>query len=943
MTSTLTPLVSLLFGGATLTEHDDLPPGAAHLGCPVWGELQLLADLELRLGLPQPHVAHAVRVQQWSRRLTELETASPGRFYARSHALDSVGTAETLLGWRDELVVAGWNGDAVPNGGDRLETLRQLAEGVELLPGRPDRLRRVEEELRVAVGAPFDALLLAEPRSLWPGRWQRIFTLLEECGTVVGVQNAAFEANAGDSDLACLQSVLRGEAVGSRRLRGDGSLVLLCAETSWELAEATAALLRAWEEPSTTIVRGGEVRPLDYALVKHGLASQGLDATSAWRPALQVLPLATELAFEPRDPYRMLEILTLPGGPFQGFVGGVLAGALAEAPGIGGRPWRQAKEFIAERTCAKVTSDAAAAGTSADDARREADERVASLLERIATWFEKPGLDASRPAPRAALLEVTDRVRTWLRERLAMAQADGPSDAVQTGVAGRADILASAFARAEEFHATLSHESRADLDLVDVRLLLEQVSSGHTLTLATEAVGRIDPVNSPAALRRARDVVVWWHCVGGTEWRPAVRPWRRAELGALHGAGVVLPDMAERLAAEGKSWHNPVLAARKLLVLAMPRWALGQALEPHPVWHEMAARLEADGAALASITIEARDLLAGRAKVLSGTAKPPVRDLGPLPLPPARGEWQLDPRHLGTSIQHSATSLEALVGCPLRWVFSYPARLHAGTLDSIASGPRLSGALGHRLVEELHLSGALATPAALGDAMVAIVDRLLREEAAVLLRPGMTFELAQLRGQLGRAVRSLAETLAESKLTVAGVEVVVEAPWRAGALHGRLDLLLSDESGRDVVLDLKWGALTYRQLLESGRATQLAIYAEARKRATSAREMPAAAYFSLSQGKVLGPAGGPFARGELIDGPPLAETWARLERTVDRVERTVLTGRVAVTGVRSARPLLETIGVGPGELDRHLGNERGAACKYCAYGALCGQKWEGLA
>ncbi len=340
MTSTLTPLVSLLFAGATLTEPDDLPAGTARLGCPVWGSAQLLANLELRLGLPGLPSSRAARVQQWSRRMADLEGARPGRFYARSHALDAIGTAETLHPWRDELAMAGWNGEPLPNGGARIETLRELDEPPDLPPGTPDRLGRVEDELRDATTSLFDALRLAEPRTLWPGRWQRVFALLEELGTSICTTTATFERVPGDSDLARLQALLRQGPVASTpdstlRLRGDGSLVLLRGETSCELADATAALLRAWQEPSspsTAIICGGEKRPLDEALVAHGLASQGLDSTSEWRPALQVLPLAVELAFEPRDPYRVLELLTLPVGPFQGLVGSELAGALALKP-----------------------------------------------------------------------------------------------------------------------------------------------------------------------------------------------------------------------------------------------------------------------------------------------------------------------------------------------------------------------------------------------------------------------------------------------------------------------------------------------------------------------------------------------------------------------------------------------------------------------------------
>lgn len=909
MTLALTPLVSLLFGGPSLTDHDDLAVGAARIGCPVWRASQLLANLELRVGLPKPVRADALRVQQWSRRMGELESEKPGRFYARSYALDPIGTATTVLAWRDALAMAGWNGEAIANGGERLETLRDLA--TELAPGIAERLASVDAELRATKVRPFDALLLTEARSLWPGRWQRLFTLLEELGAKVETREASFDPIAGDSDLARLQRLVKG---GERSpLRGDGSVMLLRAATSWELADATASLLRSWNEPSTVVIRAGETRPLDFALATHGLETQGLDETSPWRPALQILPLAIELAFEPRDPYRLLELLTLPVGPFQGIVGRELASALAEAPGIGGGAWREAKERIVEIT----------------RARADGEERIARYLDRIATWLEAPGLDASRPAPRAELLAVCARVRTWLQRRLAQATEDGDLDA-------NGEILATAYAQASALHEALSHESRDALDLVDARLLVEQVSAGHALSLAIERAGRIDHVDAPAALRRARDVVVWWHCVAGTDWRPAARPWRRSELDALAAAGIHLQDPAERLAADAWSWHGAILAARKRLVLAVPRWAAGEAIDAHPIWHEIVARFGATPADIARVTVDARDLLRGHP-----FAKPEVKDYGPLALPEARSEWKLDPRFLGPAARHSATSLDALVGCPLRWVLHYRGGLNAGALESIASGALLNGKLGHRLVEDLHRAGAFAKPDSLGTAIETALDRLLKAEAAVLLRPGMAFELAQLREQLAAAIVRLSEMLIESQLTVLDVEVEIDTTWRSAALVGRIDVLLRDAAGNEVVLDLKWGRWRYRGLLEAGLATQLAVYAAARKAATSARAMPAAGYFALNKGEVLATSG-PFANIARTLGPSLTETWEKLERTVDRVEKSLATGRVLVTGVKRSVPLVEALGVKEKERDRHLALPVESGCSYCAFGAICGKSWEAM-
>jgi ATP-dependent helicase/nuclease subunit B len=902
----MTPLVSALFRGATLTEHDDLAPGAGLVGRPVWGPTALLANLELRLGLPTPDVNEAVRVQRWSRRLGALQVAG-ARFYTESYRVDPLGTATALLAMRDEMVNAGWNGNTVPGGNERIDTFVELEAGADLPPGPADRVRLVEDELRRLRVRPLTELRLAEPPSVWPTRWRRVFALLEELGVPVREAKVTF-AGEGDSDLARVQALLRGDTgQEARALTGDGTLVLLRAETSSELAVALAALLRKWNQPSTAILRGGEAHLLDDALVAQGQPSIGVVSASAWRPAAQVLPLAIELAFEPRDPYRVLELLTLPIGPFEGLVGRELASALSDSPGIGGPPWQAAKEKIAEFT----------------------NEDAEAKLARITEWLETPGHKGT--APRAALVAIANRVCTWLQTRLAVERK-------KEGNPARVDVLGAAFSQAQAFREALSHDPRESLDLIDARLLVEQVSGGLGLELSAERAGRIDPVDSPAGLRVARDHVVWWHCVSGTEWRPAARPWRRSEVTALGAADVALLDPAERLVAEAKSWRQVVLAARKRLVLAVPRWAAGEALEPHPIWDEIVARLGASDASLARVTVEARALL----QKCVPTCTVDTVDRGALALPEARAEWHLAGANLPAAAHHSASSLDALVGCPLRWVFNYPAGLRSGSIASLPRSPMLEGTLGHRLVESLHDDGGLKRSADLSVRLDTNLQRLLREEASVLLRVGMTFELAQLRKQLATSVTSLVELLADSGLSVVDVESKVVVAWRSGELEGRLDLLLHDSKGREVIIDLKWGGKKYGDLLVGGQAVQLAVYTAARRLKTGAKKLAPAGYFSLSRGEMFTLEDKSFAGVRPVAGPPLEQLWDRLERTVDRVEASLANGRVPVTGVRSSRSLLEALRVPETKRESHLEPEAGAACKYCSYSALCGRDWENL-
>ena len=150
-----------------------------------------------------------------------------------------------------------------------------------------------------------------------------------------------------------------------------------------------------------------------------------------------------------------------------------------------------------------------------------------------------------------------------------------------------------------------------------------------------------------------------------------------------------------------------------------------------------------------------------------------------------------------------------------------------------------------------------------------------------------------------------------------------------------MDLVLRDAGGDHIVLDLKWGANRYRDLLRLGNAVQLAIYAAVKRLVMGIPELPTAAYFSLSKGELLATDVSRFATGRAVDGPGLSDTWSRLERTVDEVERALARGEIPVTGVRQALPLLDAVNVPEPERGRYLDLGKEAACTYCRHPSLC--------
>jgi hypothetical protein len=366
-------------------------------------------------------------------------------------------------------------------------------------------------------------------------------------------------------------------------------------------------------------------------------------------------------------------------------------------------------------------------------------------------------------------------------------------------------------------------------------------------------------------------------------------------------------------------------------LLIVPARHEGEATVPHPFYDELAAALDLRPADLAAITLHARDLLSPEWPSLGTLSAPSVDRLDPLALPVERVAWQVDPALLAAGTA-SARSLETLLGCPLKWALDHRVRLRGSNTAHSVPLHRLSGTLGHRLIEEL-----FETP---GEEERApdVLDRLIATEAATLLQPGMSFEREQIRHDLLEAAAGLAQFLRDTGYRIVAVEQADTAPWMGGELRGTLDLILERERD-ELVLDLKWGRSRYRELLEKGLAVQLAVYAFIRSRQRGGRA-PATGYFSLSYASLLTTHALSSARVVRVEGPNAEQVWQRVSATFEALSRVLERGRLPVTGVRRALPLLEVAGVT--EPDQHLATPAGAACEYCDFGALCGRTFREL-
>ena len=918
----LTLLLSARDGG-TAWRHL-LAEGEARAGFEPVGPLGLARRLGRILGIPAETADAPERLASYGLRLDAHDDRT--RSYSASRKQDPFGVARYLLALRDGLRLLGWDGRAL-HGSARLLDLAAL----ELLsPPLPPGLPEVLAELTAGVAAtgtlPFAVRIeLCDSRRAFPPLFRRLLEALAAAGARV-VDAAEPDALApSDTDLGVVQRALLGGNHERPALRGDGSFLLLEADTALEAAELTASLARTRPLEHATFVVPTEPATLDVALARQGLSTLGVPSASHLRPHLQVLPLRLALAFGPQDPFRAAELLLLPGGPLPGHVQRALLGALGEMPGVGSPSWSEAVEKAVAAEGARAT----AAGKDASAASAAG----AALRERIDAWFggELHGPVAGIPASAAAAL--CAKVATWAGGRvkgaLDHAAAEPDSDALDDSALWS---HAAAVARTLEqlLVARPPGERLSQQALMQLHELA--VGSGSELAAFEGESGRPAVASQPAAVTAPCAEVFWWGFVADADAGPAPDPWTGVEGEALRRAGVALPDPGEQRGLEAEGWRRPVLAARQRATLVRWRLAGTDAAGPHPFLDELSSRL--DEGALDACTVASEHVLTGPG---ARAWKAATVDLPPATLMSQRAAWKVPAQALVPVGTLSYTSLNDFLGCPFKWALRYQAQLKPGEGVNLPEGSRLLGDFAHRILQDLlcgdgKLDFATATPDDARAWARKAFDARVGREAAELVRRGGEVERDRARTVVVNAAASLLELLKRSGWKPVAVEREVTGTFAGLPASGFVDLVV-EKDGAEAIVDLKLSGVAYRQEeLEQGQALQIALYASllGKRGAT----LPPTGFFILEDGLLLTTEGKAFPGATVVDGPGGQATLKGSEEGFRYWQKVLAAGLVPSMqdGLGWEAAVSAAAGPPPGEdsLAR-----RTPPCRYCDYRPLC--------
>ncbi len=764
------------------------------------GRQAFLGLLETYLGLSGPDRPHAERVATYMGFLAAAQ-ATASRFYSRSFAADSVGTAARLLEWRDEWSLGGWDGHALDTSPQRLgdmAAVEALAEVGGLAAGEGERLKAVARELQAGSRVPVTSVQLVDDLALFPTAWQRVLAQLP-------VEAAPALTGIADGDLGRLQSlavaaVEAGLVSKKLVLENDRSIEVVQAR-SREVAEHWMSAVCCATPTDRLILceEGGDA--LDATLSVTGHPTCGFAAASNLRPALQSMGLAFETCWTPIDVPQLVEFLVHPIGPFSAKARRFLAEALALEPGIGGKAWVDGKEKV----------------------RKE--EHAAALLDEVEFWLEGERWERDAGAPVAALLARADRVDQAFK-RLATS-----NDANTVGVGPALHQSEAVLAGLREFQ----RQGTERLTRRQIEQLLSQATPGGASSpYAVSQVGclKFAVVAATCGLEQA-DEVVWW--MPSTPSLPQPLPWSAREVAALADVGVRLRNPEKELTALTSQWLRPLLAARKRFVLVLPP----SGKEEHPVWQllkQIAPKLT-----VRSLEDTLRNQSGGLSMKLESLA-----------LVTADERIQLGMPVESRRTEQSFSSVKDMFFNPALAVLKDVAALKTSSVLEAADGNRLLGTLGHRVIEELFsVNGAVGwTSAQAGAWFDGMVGTLLEEEGAPLLMPGASVQLHRFKETTRRALIKLLAHLQTAGAMLVHTELELAGTFAGEPFTGNIDLVVTLTDGRKVVLDLKWkGASGYRKVLIGGKHLQLALYASLVNEKFNA--MPATVGYFVFEGAAL--------------------------------------------------------------------------------------------
>ena len=797
------------------------------------GKQGLLHCLELHLGLSgHPNNNEHLRIEQYRQALQIHLRNQDNVFYKVSFDADQFATSTTLLLMRDELVLAGWKFDFDANTPQRLRTIAAIENifkskenELVLSPGFADRYKEVILLLDNH-NQPFTRINLNEPLDFLPQHFQILLKKLKANGAQLISQQDL--KNSEYSDLSVFQKVLKKDIsiVKKYTLKNDGSLLLIKSKRETLAAAWLANFFLKNKSFHPVCLIPEKSRALDNAFIQEGLPSLGILSASLARPSLQILKLVTTFLWQPIDPYKILEFVSLSVKPLANDLALEIARVMAQTPGINSDRWHSMTSNYFKNL--------------EEIAKKDSTIDIREIKNQYDFWFGRTRYRIDQKVPKVEAIVIFNYLENWANQQFKDSNDKNTSMQVLSSQATRVKDLLMALPDSE------THLTNLELERI-VRTIYEP----SPIQFRDTEMENFPFIHDSSAILDSVDDLVWWN-FSSNEPDHFFSRWYQKELDFLRKNKVILmsPEDKNQLLIWQRS--RPVLSTQKRLILVMPEMVDGSPVFPHPLHDVLEATFNNMDIITFSVDSEkGKELI----KKHFNTPEKILLEKQNFGRPKAfiniQNPGRLLPNYQDESGRNfeTFTSLESLFYYPYQWVFRHKIKLHKSSILSIVQDTTMMGNLSHRFFELLFredLQGWNKRQVELWIDTKA--NSLLSREGAVLLMYGRGPERIRFLNKIKYASWSLVSLIQKNGWKVFESEMDLQGQFNHIDIRAKADLVL-EKGNEKLVIDLKWrGATRRKMMIKNEEDLQLVMYS---KLLTSDETWAHTAYFILEEGKMI--------------------------------------------------------------------------------------------
>ena len=764
---------------------------------------ELINELQLRAGLTSVISDDMERTARYMKAINSAlnDAANPHvKIFRSSFDNDRLGVATTLLGWRDTLIKMAWSPEKYTKS-PKLNALIDIEKYFDC-PGladcRKELLEKMESKQVSLEDLSIESIL---PNDKLPYYFSRLLNAAADCGATVTYSDRPLPAASEGTVLRLLQEyLLEGKKVNLSDMNNDDSIKL------YRLHNADDALRYA------ALSHPDVISAKDSVLIREVFRAKNLPLTrttdTSVPQVVRLLPLALSLRKRYVDVNSLLAFLSIEPNPLSSLK-------------------------------VKVTSSDKESFVSVNRLLREhllskggfGEEWYDVLNGEMYDWEGQPVKKTNKILELIAKMESYDgtmtkeELDTILKQLMSWSTKDMDS---------RGALL-----RYCRFVKCLIEDDET-IEVDSLIRWLSSVAAPAANSIQPAEVGSCDMIETPSSLTDQVDCMCWadcWHNGKTTNELDFLSPIDIEEMGVAIDSAQKLYESQRMAIAYGLS------KVKSRLVILTCNKVDGELAQEHP------------------LMIELKTLCGLKEDSCSDEDFTSLFDINGKP--ERKIEHKVNEEHfknLRKSIEdgglrrkcESYSSLDKLINFPFDYVMDYLLHWNAYGVDAMPDIAMVKGKVAHRYIELLLKDSKFDLAKAKdihNNNFDERVKSCIEENGLVLNLDENRLACSSYLTALKSAVTSLLKFIEDNKLTVVSMEEKIDTKFDViGDFTGSIDLLLSNEEGDLVVVDMKWSeGKTYKERLEKGDILQLALYRKALE--LKGHNVVGVGYFVLPQRK----------------------------------------------------------------------------------------------